>query len=366
MELADVQTNETDSGVSPADIPSNEPVENNVSDKPLSIREQLTKSIETVRTEEAKRVRDAATGKFTKSDAGAAAEPATEKPEIQKPDQNAQPEASKPAGPPSAWKAIWETMSPEAQALAVKRETEVEKGISEYRGKVAQLSEISQALEPLRPVLQQHGITTEVQAVKRLLDWEGSFRNPQTRMQAFTNLAQQYGIDLSTLAQNPSQAPSPVQDIPDHLRPVIDQFGNVVQDVNLVKQEIQNLRTEKVSQELAQFAKDKPHFEAVRVIMGQLMSSGIVPPGDLEGAYQKATALHPEVSAAIRAEEDAKRKAEFDKAQAEKARNARHAAASPSPRAPSVTPNGAAPKGKASVRDAILSSVSQLREEQRA
>ncbi len=377
QELSDVQNNETEIGGLPgAEIPAGSPEAaspggQESSEKPLSLRDQINKSVEAVRKEEATRIRDVSTGKFAKTDKEASAEkPAAA--EIPKAEQNASPTDSKPAGPPSGWskeaQALWDQLPPAVRADAVRREAEVAKGFDEYRGKTAQLQEISQALEPLRPVLQQNGIQNDVQAVKRLLEWEGSFRNPQTRTQAFHNLAKQYGVDLNSLAQNPSSAPSSAQDIPEHLRPVIDQFGNIVQDINGLKQEFQRSREDKISSELSNFAKDKPHFEKVRVIMGQLMTAGIVQPGDLEGAYQKATALHPEVSAQIKADEEAKRNAELLKTNAEKATRARHAAISPGQRSPNGTPaNGSAARPKTtSVRDALNASISELREGQRA
>jgi hypothetical protein len=374
-ELADALMNEGDSGgIVSAEIPGGVEAEAGSSstppsEKPLSLREQISKSVESVRTEEAKRVRDVSTGKFAKTDsepkASAAEKPAAA--EIPKTEQNAQPEASKTDGPPSAWKAIWGNLTPEAQAIAVKRESEVAKGFDEYRGKTAQLQEISQALDSIRPVLQQNGIQSDAQAVKTLLNWEAGFRNPQTRVQAFHQLARQYGVDLNQLAQNPSQAPSAGQDIPEPLRPVMDQFGNIVQDVSFVKQELQNLRSERVETELRTFAKDKPHFDKVRVMMGQLMSSGIVPAGDLDTAYQKATQLHPEVSAQIAADAEAKRTAELAKTNAEKVARARAASVSPSQRSPNGAPSNGTQKARSSsVRDAILSSVAELRDGQRA
>src|SRR6185312_1679195 len=195
-------------------------------DKPLSLRDQIVKNVETIRTEEAKRAR-AADGKFTKLEDGAK-EPATP-PDNPKPDANAQPADSKPVGPPSGWskeaKAIWDQLPEAVKADAVRREAEVSKGFDEYRTKTAQLTEISQAIDPIRPILQQNGIQSDAQAVKRLLEWEGSFRNPQTRMQAFHNLARQYQVDLSTLVPSSPGTPSAAQDIPEPLRPVIDQFG---------------------------------------------------------------------------------------------------------------------------------------------
>src|SRR6185312_1048345 len=102
MELADQQNLEAEGAVAGVEIPSPETASPDTStpEKPLSLREQILKNVETVRTEEAKRAR-AADGKFTKLEA-AAEKPA--EPEIPTPEQNAQPEESNPAGPPSAWK----------------------------------------------------------------------------------------------------------------------------------------------------------------------------------------------------------------------------------------------------------------------
>lgn len=367
MELADQQNLDAEGAVTGAEIPvlpeTDASPASSAPEKPLSLRETINKSVEAVRKEEATRARDTTTGKFAKIEASAAEKPATA--EIPKPEQNATPADSKPAAPPSEWKGVWEKLPPEAQAIAIKRAAEVEKGFEEYRTKTAQFTEISQALEPLRPMLQQQGIQSDAQAVKTLLQWEKSFRDPQTRTQAFHNLARQYGVDLSTLAQNPPQAPSAAQDsIPDPIRPVLDQFGNRV--ANLETQ-LQRAEEGRISQELSSFAKDKPHFEKVRVIMGQLMNSGIVTPGDLEGAYQKATALHPEVSAQIASEAAKKTAEELARTQAEKANKARLAAVSPAGRSPNGAPtNGTAQKPKSSVRDAILASVKELAEGQRA
>jgi len=365
MELADQQVSDNEALV--ADVPaevSDVAAPAAASERPekLSLRQQIEKNVETVRTEEAKRAR-AADGKFAKLEAGAVEKPATA--EIQKPEQNAQPGGSKPAGPPSAWKGIWESLTPEAQALAVKREAEVSKGFDEYRTKTAQLTEISQVLDPLRPILQQNGIQSDAQAVKQLVQWEASFRNPQTRMQAFHALAKQYGVDLSTLVPSSPGTPSTAQDIPEPLRPVIDQFGQIQQTVQDVASRVQSWEQNSIAEKLTSFAKDKPHFEAVRATMGQLMQAGIVQPGDLDGAYQKAIAIHPEVSAQIKADEEKNRQTELARQNAEKLKRASSAAISPSARPPSGQANGA-PQKKAGVRESILSAVTSLREEQRA
>jgi hypothetical protein len=378
MELADQQNSEASGAVAGAEIPvspeagspSSSPASTaspasespSKPEKPLSVREQITKSIEAVRTEEAKRVRDAATGKFVK--------PEAEKPaaanEIPKPATEAKPEGSTPEAPPSAWKGIWESMTPEARAIAVKRESEVAKGFDEYRTKVKQYEALDQVIAPARARFQQQGIQNDAQALQNILTWEAGLSNPATRVKAFRDLGSQLGIDFSTLVQSSSQAPSQAQDIPEPLRPVIDQFGNIVQQVQNVESRLQSWEQRQTSDQIAAFAKDKPHFDKVSVLMGQLMQAGSAK--DLDSAYQQAIKIHPEVSVQIEAERATKDAAERERAQAEKAAAARRAAVSPSGR----SPHGGAPaagqqiNGKQSVREAILSSVSQLREGQRA
>jgi len=369
MELADQQVSENEGGLTGAEIPSRGASDSAVegtsppsaAEKPLSLRDQILKNVETVRTEEAKRAR-AADGKFTKLE-GAADKPATE--ENPKPEQNAQPEASPAEGPPSAWKGIWESMTPEARAIAVKRETEVAKGFEEYRTKTAQFQEISQALDPIRPILQQNGIQSDAAAVKSLLAWEGNFRNPQTRTQAFHDLARQYGVDLSTLVPSSSGQPSTAQDTPEFLRPVYDQFGNIQQEVQGVKAQLQTWQDSQVAEKVNAFASDPKHqhFEAVRGEMGKLMAAGISP--NLEDAYQKAVAMNPEISAQIRAAEEKTKAEQAARDNAEKVKRAAAAAVSPTTRPPAGAPAGQAATGTG-VRGSILSAVKALREEQRA
>jgi hypothetical protein len=382
MELADQQVSETE-GLSGAEIPASAPTGGSAGegepaskgaaspDKPekLSLRQQIEKNVEAVRTEEAKRAR-AADGKFTKLD-GAAEKPATDK-QVSPTEQEAQPEPAKAVGPPPGWsaesKAFFNSLPPDhpIRRDVAKREEEVSSGFKQYSDKAKQYDAIEQVIAPVRQTFQQAGISSDADAIKALLGWEAGFRNPATRVQSFQNLARQYGVDISTLVPSSSSAaPSAAQDIPEPLRPVIDQFGNVVQQVQSVEARLQSWEQQQIAEKLTSFASSHPHFEAVRVQMGQLMNAGIVQPGDLETAYQKAIALNPEISARIREAEDRKKADELAKANAAKVEAARRAAVSPTPRPPMGAPGGQ-PAKKAGVRESILASVQQLREEQRA
>lgn len=356
-ELADIHAAEgaVDTGVvSGAEIPD-------TPEKPLSIRESLTASIKEVGDKE-QRARDIASGKFIPKDKSAAPE---------KVEAKETPEAKTEApvvtdGPPKSWSREdaphWEALSPEQKAVVRKRESDFEKGIEKYSGKAKNYDEIAQVLAPVRPLLQQHGIQNDAQAVSRLLEWESSFRNPQTRMQAFQNLARTYGIDLSSVAQ-----PSPQGgggEVPDHLRPVLDKFGNLEQQVTNLVSAQQLAEQNRVASELETFAKDKPHFETVRVAMGQLMSAGMAK--DISDAYDKAVWANPELREQLLREQDEKRKAEFTKTQTDAANKARLAAVSPGPRARNGAPVAAGDKSGKGVRGSILASIESLREDQRA
>lgn len=381
MELADQQVteNEGSGGLTGAEIPaaadvpaqSPAPAEKPVKDaKPPTIREALNKSIAEARVEEAKRAR-AADGKFTKLD-GAAEKPATA--EVQPESKDVQPEtASKPFAPPPGFsaetKAFLATLPADhpIKRDLEKRETEVSTGFKQYSDKAKQYEAIDQIIAPVRSTFQQAGLQSDADAIKALLGWEAGFRNPATRTTAFQDLARAYGFDLSTLVpSSQSGSPSAAQDIPDQLRPVIDQFGQVSQQVQQVASRVETWEQQQVAEKLTAFASNHPHFEAVRTQMGQLMTAGMVKPGDLEGAYQMAIKVHPEVSAKIAEEERQKAADKAAAEHAEKVRRAQAAAVSPSTRPP-VGAGGSTPPGKkAGVRDSILSSISALREEQRA
>jgi len=385
MELADQQVQDNAS-VSGAEIPVNAPIDRNTgeareptnspggaSPKPekLSLRQQIERNVEAVRTEEAKRAR-AADGKFTKLD-GAAEKPATPE-HVSQPAKEAQPEASKAVGPPPGWsaesKAYFNSLPADhpIRRDVAKREEEVSNGFKAYSDKAKTYDAIDQVLSPVRATFQQAGIQNDADAIKALVSWEASFRNPATRDHAFRQLAQTYGFDLSTLVQSPqSGSPSAAQDIPEPLRPVLDQFGNVVQEVQSIKAQLQTSEQQRIAAEFKAFADNgHPHFEAVRVNMGKLMQAGLAQ--DMESAYQQALALDPTLSAQIRAEEDSKRAEEAERAKAEKARQAAAAAVSPSGRPPVGQPS--APAGQqrkgASARESILNAVRELREGQRA
>ena len=198
---------------------------------------------------------------------------------------------------------------------------------------------------------------SDAEAIERLVGWEQAISaNPSA---AIRQLAQQYNVDLSQIAQPQDSQIDP--GLQQTLRPVLDEVGQLRQQLSSLTTAQQQAQQEKIASELSAFAKEKPHFERVRVRMGQLMQGGVVGPTDLENAYQQAIWSDPELRDQLLREEDEKRKAEFAKTQAEQAKNARLAAISPGVRAPSSPPKKD-DKSSKGVRADLLRSISELRD----
>ena len=321
--------------------------------KGQSIREALNSAVEKAKKDETGRLH-AKDGKFAPKEKTVEAKDAPV--ELPKTEKDVQPKEPSVAtiGPPPGWsaesKAIFATLPDPIKQDIIKREKEVSDGFKSKSEELKRYSEVDQVVAPLRPLFQQMGIS-EAEGLRRLTSWESALRNPATRMQAYQALGQQYGINFNSPQ---SEAPA----IPDQLRPVIDQFGQITQQVNSLQSELQRSREEKVSETLAAFSKDKPHFEKVRVKMGQLIQAGIVPPNDLDSAYQQAVWADPEIRAVLQKDQVA----EQLKAQQQRTQNARAAAISPSTRAPTAPVNGAEKTGSKGVRGSLLQSIKELQD----
>ena len=359
-ELADLQVAENEAlPIGDIGQPEKTPeIEAEKPSKPVSVRESIKKAISEVRADEKGRLH-ASDGKFA---------PKTDKPveaksapvEIPKTEKEVQPKASEAIGPPPGWstesKAAFATLPDHIKNDLVKREKEVSDGFKKYSEDNKRYQEIEQVLAPLRPTFQQLGVKSDAEAIKSLLGWEASFRNPNTRMQAFNNLARQYGINLNS-------PQSQVPEVPEQLRPVLDQFGQISQTVNNLQSELQRSREEKVSEQLAAFSKDKPHFEQVRVKMGQLIQAGLANPSNLDEAYQQACNLDPEIRASLIKEQFDKQLVDQQKTQTQHSQVARKAAISPATRSPAGSVVNGKPPGKQTARESIMAAIRELREE---
>jgi hypothetical protein len=297
---------------------------------------------------------------------------------------------------PEGWakeaKAVWEQLPPAVQTAVNKREADMAKGVDDLKKKQA---EIDQVLQPRMEVIRRHG-HTPAQAVNQLFSWfEALSANPTV---AFPALAQSFKFDLraipgllpqqqQTPAQPAAQPDPKKQPAPEEIPPSVQNYVKTLeQQINELKQGVdqrlgqlsnsfQQQTQAKTEEILMSWAKDKPYFEDVRRVMGQLIQSGTVAPlpngsADLDKAYDMALWAMPEVRAKVQADqkakEDAARKAKADaekKLQQEQADKARKAAAgSLTGGAPGNPPQPGKPKKGKSVRESIMEARQELAE----
>jgi len=285
------------------------------------------------------------------------------------------PTASNPLGePPSSWskeaKAHWSSIPPEVARDIAKREQEMAKGSAEHQQAKQRYQDIDSALAPYRGALQQVG-KSEGEAIRQMIAWQEHLSNPRTQADAFKRLAASHGFDLSSLVPRPSagvaETDNPQNEI---LKPFLDEIHTLRGRVETFEQQQTRLQQEREQAEfaraqsqLADFSKDKPHFETVRVRMGKLMEMGEAK--DLETAYQMAVWADPTIREELKQQEITanaeKQKAEAEakrKAAAEAAAKASRAAVSPRTMTPGAQPGNGVKKG-ASVRDSIAAAMAE-------
>jgi hypothetical protein len=209
---------------------------------------------------------------------------------------------------PISWtaeqKAKWASLPPDTQAYIAQRDKESHEAISRAGQQI-------KALEPIRNVIEQYGHTFQknglqphdgiarMMAVNEMLE-----TNPRA---AIAEIAKAYGVNLqgSTDEQNAS---------PDNPRIAELEARLARQESHLTAQMQQRQEAEanELAREIADFAKDKPHFESVRKVMAGLMQSGASE--TMKDAYEKAIYADPTIRQSLQVEAqtaaEAKRKAE--------------------------------------------------------
>jgi hypothetical protein len=253
-------------------------------------------------------------GKFIKADEGKAPAETGKQPENQtpaaaqtgeQPQQNTDQAVTQGIQAPVSWspaaKQEFSKLPIAVQEAVAKREMEVSNGFKQYGEKVKQYEAIDKVLEPLTPMLQQHGLTKD-QYVQRLRAAEVALEsNP---VEGIKWLAKSYGVDLSKLTGQPPGE-----------QPYVDP------DIQALKQELAELRSQQtnwlqanqaavaneVAQEVERFKSETnpdgtlkhEFFDQVRPILAQMNQAGEVK--DLKSAYDEACWRHPQVRQILQA-----------------------------------------------------------------
>lgn len=305
------------------------------------------------------------------------------------------PKTAAPTAWPKEAKEAWQALPAQVQAAVLKRETDVQKGVDELKDKYA---EIDGAIAPHIDAIRRHG-HTPAQAVNQMFSWFHALAgNPDV---AFPALLRSFNYDPRRLApqqQQPAAQPGGAQPQPqvgtdgkpiavaqpaDAIPPAVQQYINQItnklgqlenafsQQIGQVQNTFQQQSEAKTQEVLMGWAKDKPYFEKVRVLMSQLIASGAVPLKDgrvdLDGAYEQAIWANPEVRSAVQADVVKQNAAVAAAAQAKEkaaqqaaADKARKSNVSLAPSAPgSGSPQGKPKKGR-SVRESLKDAMEEL------
>ena len=222
-------------------------------------------------------------------------------------------------------KKVFETLPPESQEFMIKRDKEM---TSDYTKKTQELAEQRKSIEaldaviqPARQNIQATGIG-EAEYISRLLNADHALRTDPKN--ALRQLAQGYGINLSSMNEESESWNDPD---PQYAQ-LMQQNQQIMSELNQFKQ--QNIQTTvaQTEQTVEQFSMKTstdgklmhPHFDKVRVKMGNLIDAGEAK--GLDDAYSKAVRLDDDLYAeaikssklSVKQQEDSKRKAAVDKA----------------------------------------------------
>ena len=222
-------------------------------------------------------------------------------------------------------KKVFETLPPESQEFMIKRDKEM---TSDYTKKTQELAEQRKSIEaldaviqPARQNIQATGIG-EAEYISRLLNADHALRTDPKN--ALRQLAQGYGINLSSMNEESESWNDPD---PQYAQ-LMQQNQQIMAELNQFKQ--QNIQTTvaQTEQTVEQFSMKTstdgklmhPHFDKVRVKMGNLIDAGEAK--GLDEAYSKAVRLDDDLYAeaikssklSVKQQEDSKRKAAVEKA----------------------------------------------------
>ena len=236
-----------------------------------------------------------------------------------------------PIEPPARWttddKAKFAAWPRDVQQAVSERYKAIE---ADYTRKTQEAAEIRKtaepwlnAVKPFEPHLQSVALQTGVaphELLGKLISADYQLRtgDPQSKYQAFQQIAQFYGVDLAALARGEVSIPDPTII---NMRQELSELRNWRTQFETSQQQQQ---TEQASLQIDTFANAKdeagrpryPHFERVRGIMGQMMAQGQA--ATLEDAYTQAIApIQEAIAEGLRQQQqaaDAQRKEALAKA----------------------------------------------------
>jgi hypothetical protein len=229
-----------------------------------------------------------------------AAAPETKLPPV---DNTAKPSTEQPStavgAAPVSWaaeaKASWASLSPVIQNAVLKREAEVSNG---FRQKSEEVRRYEQVIAPVAQEAARLGMQPD-QAINALMSAHHALQqNPSA---AIARLAQQYGVDLATLASNPPAIQEQAR--PD---PMVSQL---TQHVSKLESQLSGFLQNQTLGVVEKFASEHPHYAAVEEDIARLIpivqqtNPGLPAHEVLSKAYEQAIWVNPDVRAKLISEQ---------------------------------------------------------------
>ncbi len=217
--------------------------------------------------------------------------------------EQAQPAIEAPISWSAEQKAKWASVPPDLQSYVAQRDKESHEAITRAGQQIKAFEPIGKVIEQFSHVFQKNGLPPH-EGIARMMAVNEMLENDAPT--AIREIAKAYGVNLSgETEQNADPASREVAE----LRAEIARVKS-----HLTEQQRQKVDADNavLAREIADFAKDKPHFESVRKVMAGLMSSGAAE--TMQDAYDKAIHADPTIRQSLQVEAqtaaEAKRKAD--------------------------------------------------------
>jgi hypothetical protein len=219
--------------------------------------------------------------------------------------EQAKPTIDAPLSWSAEQKAKWASLPPDTQTYVAQRDKEQHDAITRAGQQIKAFEPIGKVIEQFGHVFQKNGLQphegiARMMAVNEMLETDAP--------SAIREIAKAYGVNLQGEAAQDAN--------PDNPRIAELEARLARQETHLREQQRREQEAEsaKLAREIADFAKDKSHFESVRGMMAGLITAD--PNLSLQDAYDRAIHADPTIRQSLQA--DAQKAAE-DKRKAEEA-----------------------------------------------
>ncbi|KKB61545.1 hypothetical protein WM40_22660 [Robbsia andropogonis] len=265
----------------------------------MTLREELEKNLDEIRGRQESEADSSGSANNTAEEEGeqrqqkpVTTESPADKSVADQPDKTVAPTPAAKA--PESWsaaeKTVWEKIPPEAQAAIARREADIHRGFEKMGQDAAAGRKFNEAINPYLPIIRAEG-GDPVRAVSDLLNTAYVLRTatPERKVALFNQIAQQYNVDLSQVAQyQPRQVDPEVL----HLRQQLEQVQGHLAGQH--QEQVQHTQAE-INRQIQAFSSDPKNefFDQVREHMGVLIANNLA--SNLEQAYEQACYANPEV-----------------------------------------------------------------------